>query len=165
MNTNDQNHKDSPVGRAGVSDINEIHPIELGRQLKKPTGEIGLVVAGNMNIANEQIYDFVLSQINIGDNFKILEIGCGNGKFISKFFSSNSNIHLTVIDYSDVMCSETKALNKEFINENKLVVQCEDAIDMSLSDEFFDMVVTINNETYFTLFWTRNFVSRYHSGG
>ena len=68
--------------RVGSLDINEIHPIELGRQLKKPTGEIGLIVAGNMNIANEQIYDFVLSQINISDNFKILEVGCGNGKFI-----------------------------------------------------------------------------------
>ena len=38
--------------------MNEINPIELGRQLKKPTGEIGLLVAENMNVANEQIYDF-----------------------------------------------------------------------------------------------------------
>ena len=124
--------------------MNEINPIELGRQLKKPTGETGLVVAGNMNIANEQIYDFVLSQISISDNSTVLEIGCGNGKFISKFFDSNSTIHLTVVDYSDVMCNEAKALNKEFINNNKLLVQCEDAIEMSSSDEFFDMVVTIN---------------------
>jgi ubiquinone/menaquinone biosynthesis C-methylase UbiE len=124
--------------------MNEINPIELGKQLKKPTGEIGLIVAENMNIANEQIYDFVLSQINMSDHSKILEIGCGNGKFISKYFNSNPNIHLTVVDYSDVMCSETKALNNGLIADNKLVVQCEDAVEMSFPNDFFDMVVTIN---------------------
>jgi SAM-dependent methyltransferase len=124
--------------------MNEINPIELGRQLKKPTGEIGIIVAENMNRANEQIYDFVLSNLNICDNSKILEIGCGNGKFISKFFDFNSNIHLTVIDYSDIMCTEIKALNKGFINDNKLIVKCEDLSEMSLSDEFFDIVLTIN---------------------
>jgi SAM-dependent methyltransferase len=124
--------------------MNEINPIELGRQLKRPTGEIGLIVAENMNIANEQIYDFVMSQISISDHSNILEIGCGNGKFVPKFFNSNSNIHLTVIDYSDVMCGETKALNKGLIADNKLVVQCEDAVEMSFPDDFFDMVVTIN---------------------
>ena len=124
--------------------INDINPIELGRQLKKPTGETGLKVAENMNIANEQIYDFVLSQIDMNDNSKILEIGCGNGKFIPKFFISNPNIHLTVIDYSDVMCNKAKILNKGLINDNKLDVQCEDAVEMSFSDDYFDMVVTIN---------------------
>ena len=124
--------------------INEINPTELGRQLKKPTGKTGLMVAGNMNIANEQIYDFVLSQINMNDHSKILEIGCGNGKFIPKFFSLNSNIQLTALDYSDVMCSEAKTLNKAFIDTNQLVVQCEDTVEMSFPDDFFDMVVTIN---------------------
>jgi len=124
--------------------INEINPIELGRQLKKPTGEIGLMVADYMNTVNEQLYDFVFSHLNISSNSKILEIGCGNGKFISKFFGTNSNIHLTAIDFSDVMCTETMAFNKGLITDNKLIVKCEDAIEMSLSDETFDIVVTIN---------------------
>jgi ubiquinone/menaquinone biosynthesis C-methylase UbiE len=97
-----------------------------------------------MNRVNEQIYDFVLSHLNIGDNSKILEIGCGNGKFISKFFDSNSTIHLTVIDYSDIMCTAIKALNKGLINDDKLTVKCEDVIEMSVSDETFDLVITIN---------------------
>ena len=124
--------------------MNEINPIELGRQLKKPTGEIGLLVAENMNVANEQIYDFVISHLTMRDNAKILEIGCGNGKFISKFFDANSNIQVTALDYSEVMCSEATTLNKGFIDDNKLIVKCEDAIDMSLPDASFDMVVTIN---------------------
>jgi len=124
--------------------MNEISPIELGRQLMKPMGETGLKVAENMNIGNNQIYDFVLLQFDIKGNSKILEIGCGNGKFISKYFDINSNIHLTAIDFSDVMCSETKVLNESLINDNKLLVKCEDSIDMSFPDESFDIVVSIN---------------------
>jgi ubiquinone/menaquinone biosynthesis C-methylase UbiE len=129
----------------------QINPIELGRQLKKPTGEIGIIVAENMNVANEQLYDFVLSQITFNDNAGILEIGCGNGKFVSKLFDANSDIHLTVVDYSDVMCNETMVVNKSYINDNKLVVRCEDAIAMSFPDESFDMVVTLNT----VYFWVQ----------
>ena len=124
--------------------MNEINPIELGRQLMKPTGETGLKVAENMNVGNNQIYDFVLSQFDMKDNATILEIGCGNGKFISKYFDLNSTIHLTTIDFSDVMCVETKVLNTNLINDNKLLVKCEDSIDMPFADESFDIVVSIN---------------------
>ena len=123
---------------------NETNPIELGRQLRKPTGETGLMIGNYMNTVNEQLYDFVLSHLTINNNSKILEIGCGNGKFISKFFDSNSNIHFTAIDFSDVMCAETKALNKELLDDSNLIIKCEDSIKMSVSDETFDLVVTIN---------------------
>lgn len=124
--------------------MSEINPIDLGRQLKKPTGEIGLKVGENMNSSNNQIYDFLLSTIDIKDNSKILEIGFGNGKFISKFFDINPKIHLTAIDFSDIMCSEAKNNNKEFIDDDKLVIKCEDSLDMSFPNDSFDKVVAIN---------------------
>ena len=124
--------------------MKEINPLELGRQLKKPTGEIGLKVGENMNSSNNQIYDFVLSSIDIKDNFNILEIGIGNGKFISKFFDIKPKIHLSAIDFSDIMCSESKNINKGLIEADKLVVKCEDSLDMSFPNDSFDIVVTIN---------------------
>ncbi len=124
--------------------MSEIKPEELGRQLMKPTGEIGLKVGENMNSSNNKIYDFILSSLCIKDNCKILEIGCGNGKFVSKFFNNNPTVHLTAIDYSETMCSETKKINKGFIDDNKLIVKCEDSRDMSFPNDSFDIVVSIN---------------------
>lgn len=124
--------------------MKEIDPIELGRQLMKPNGEFALQVAENMNSSNNSLYDFVLSQFTIANQSEILEIGIGNGKFISKYFNINPNIRFSAIDFSEVMCSEAKLTNKELIIDNKLVITCEDSISMSFEKESFDIIVTIN---------------------
>ena len=38
--------------------MNNLSPIELGRQLMKPTGDAGLEVANRMNATNNSIYNF-----------------------------------------------------------------------------------------------------------
>jgi ubiquinone/menaquinone biosynthesis C-methylase UbiE len=124
--------------------MRDISSIELGRQLMKPNGDFGLQVGENMNSSNNSIYDFVLSQLDIVSDSEILEIGFGNGKFISKYFKINPNIRFSAIDFSEIMCSEAKLINKDLINDNKLVIKCEDSLSMSFSKDSFDIVVTIN---------------------
>ena len=41
--------------------MSEISSQELGRQLMKPSGEVGLKVAEKMNSSNTNLYNFVLS--------------------------------------------------------------------------------------------------------
>jgi SAM-dependent methyltransferase len=124
--------------------MSEINPSELGRQLMKPTGETGLKVGENMNSSNNQIYDFVFTSMNVKDNCKILEIGFGNGKFVAKYFDINPAIHVSAVDFSEIMCSEAKKINKRFIDDNKLVVKCEDSLNLSFPNDTFDIAVTIN---------------------
>ncbi len=124
--------------------MSELSANELGRQLMKPTGEIGLVVAENMNATNNKIYDFVLSQMSIKDHDKVLEIGFGNGKLMSKFFEINPNITFFGIDFSETMCVEAMKLNKTLADENKLHISCEDSLSLSFADNVFDTIVTIN---------------------
>ncbi|MGL1886765.1 MAG: class I SAM-dependent methyltransferase [Reichenbachiella sp.] len=124
--------------------MSKLDPLDLGKQLKKPTGEIGLSVADNMNSTNLKIYDFILSKMEIGDGCEILEIGGGNGKLIPKFFKENENINISAIDFSEDMCSETQNNNKKLIDQGKLLVRCEDSSKMSFEDESFDKILTIN---------------------
>jgi SAM-dependent methyltransferase len=124
--------------------MSEISPIDLGRQLRKPSGELGLKVAETMNFANNAIYDFTLSKIKIRDNDRILEIGFGNGKLISKFFAINPDLQFFGIDFSETMCAEAAVLNKGLVEEKKLNVSCQDAVSMSFQDDFFDKVIAIN---------------------
>ena len=124
--------------------MSQISANELGQQLMKPTGEIGLVVAKNMNATNNKIYDFVLSQMSIKDNDKVLEIGFGNGKLILKFFEINPNITFFGIDFSETMCVEAMKLNKTLADENKLHISCQDSLSLSFADNVFDTIVTIN---------------------
>lgn len=124
--------------------MSKLNSLALGRQLKNPTGEIGLGVADNMNSTNFKIYDFILSQMEINDECKILEIGGGNGRLIPMFFKENTNIIFCAIDFSKDMCNETEKNNEKLIDNNKLNVRCEDSSKMSFEDESFDKVVAIN---------------------
>lgn len=124
--------------------MSEIDAKELGRQLMKPSGEAGLKVGENMNVSNKLIYDLVFSQVTLEDHSRILEIGIGNGKFIPRFFALNPNLQISAIDFSDIMCDEAIAANKELVDTNKLIVKCEDSQAMSFPDECFDLVISVN---------------------
>jgi ubiquinone/menaquinone biosynthesis C-methylase UbiE len=122
--------------------MSEITNTELGRQLMKPSGEIGLQVAENMNVTNAKLYAFVLSHMQIKDNDKILEIGFGNGKTIPQFFAINPTIKFYGVDFSEIMCAKAISLNKEF--EKSIHISCQNAMNMSFDNEFFDRIVTLN---------------------
>lgn len=124
--------------------MSEISPQDLGRQLMRPSGKLGLKVANNMNSANNEMYDFVLSEIELKNKERILEIGCGNGKLISKFFDVTPNLQFSAIDFSEIMCAEASIINKELIEEKKLTIDCQDSISMLFQDNFFDKVIAIN---------------------
>lgn len=124
--------------------IDELNPIELGRQLMKPSGEQGKLVGENMNIANSSIYSNAFKLIKFNDGERILEIGFGNGKFISNYFKINPNIIVFGVDFSDTMCKEAISLNQKYIDQNKLVLKCEDAACTSFDNESFNTIITIN---------------------
>lgn len=122
--------------------MSEITNIELGRQLMKPSGETGLQVAENMNVTNVKLYDFVLSHLEINNDDKILEIGFGNGKTIPQFFEINPNCEFYGVDFSEIMCKKAIALNQNF--KEKIHISCQNAMNMSFDNDFFDSIVTLN---------------------
>jgi SAM-dependent methyltransferase len=122
--------------------MNEITNIELGRQLMKPSGEMGLQVAENMNVTNAKLYDFVLSNLEINSDDKILEIGFGNGKTIPQFFEINPNCEFYGVDFSEIMCEKAIAINQNF--KEKIHISCQNAMKMSFGNDFFDSIVTLN---------------------
>lgn len=132
--------------------MSDISPTELGRQLMKPTGENGLKIAENMNVTNSKIYDFVLAQLKINDDDKLLEIGFGNGKKIPSLFLLNPNFQYYGIDFSELMCAEAFVFNSE--NKN-VTISCQDAMEMSFEANFFDCIVTIN-----TIYFWANIVKQ-----
>lgn len=122
--------------------MSEISNTELGRQLMKPSGEIGLKVAENMNITNNKLYDFVISNIKINNNDNLLEIGFGNGKTIHKFFDVNPYINYYGVDFSELMCNEAIENTKQY--SSKVTISCQNAIKMTFEDNYFDTIVTLN---------------------
>lgn len=124
--------------------MNIIDPLELGRQLRKPSGSLAKSVAENMNTANTAIYVFGCTMLDFKDGERILEIGFGNGMFFSKYFEKNKNIKLYGIDHSEEMCSEALKLNSTYVDKGSLTVVYGDASKTLFDNDFFDTIITIN---------------------
>jgi ubiquinone/menaquinone biosynthesis C-methylase UbiE len=124
--------------------MKELDPLELGRHLKKPTGEIGSMVAESMNMSNTYTYDMAIPMLDLGKTDKMLEIGFGNGNFFKKYFEINPNIKVFGVDYSETMCQEAALLNQDYVRYNQLDLRCENALNTSFDNDYFDLVITIN---------------------
>lgn len=123
----------------------QIDPEELARQLRKPTGAIGLQVGTMMNSFNRPIYEDVLKLLHLKNSDHLIELGFGNGHFLGEYFRLNSTITVTGIDYSASMCDEAAKFNKTWIEAGKLRILNENAASTSVPDESADFLIALNN--------------------
>ena len=124
--------------------MDEINSQEIGKQSSKPSGETGIKVGKMMNTSNDPMYSFAARYFDLKDNDRILEIGFGNGNFFSKYFENNPNIKAYGIDYSETMCNEAVYSNKEYIDNNQLILKCEDSLSTSFCNDYFDKIFCFN---------------------
>ena len=116
----------------------------LAKQLRRPEGEYAVKVAEQMNISNRQMNLEAIEAMNIKENDRLLEIGMGNGFFISDLFNKNTNIHYTGLDYSSEMIAKAKSFNIDQRYREKVSFVCADFENNRFSDNSFNQIFTIN---------------------
>lgn len=121
---------------------------KIAKQLRRPSGRLATYVGEQMNIGNQDLYNFTLKHIDIQNGERILEIGYGNGKFYSDIFEKSPNADISGIDYSQAMYKEAVANNKEFIQAGKLDLHYNSSDVIPYEDNIFDKVFC-NNVVYF----------------
>ena len=116
----------------------------MAKQLHRPSGSVGHKVGEMMNKANEFLYDFTSSKMELADNQTILEIGFGNGKFFDKLFSKANNLKITGLDFSETMLKEAQKNNSKSIADERLILQLGSSNNLPFADNSFDKVFCIN---------------------
>ncbi|MCG8372510.1 MAG: class I SAM-dependent methyltransferase [Balneolales bacterium] len=124
--------------------IDESFAKEIAAQLRKPEGELGLEVAKRMNESNKAMNLQTIELLNIQDNQLILEIGMGNGAFISNILNAASNIKYVGCDYSNDMVELASELNAKFV-ERGVVSFFNASVDkLPVSNHSVDTIFTVN---------------------
>jgi ubiquinone/menaquinone biosynthesis C-methylase UbiE len=118
-------------------------------QCRKPTGWFGGLVARGMNISHAKLTDWDLRKITVGDNFTILDIGCGGGGTISKLAAISKNGKVYGIDYSEESIKITQKKNKKLLQSGKVELQQCSVEKIPSPNNYFDLVTAI--ETHY--FW------------
>ena len=108
-------------------------------QCMKPHGEEGIQTIENMNENHRPISEFAFESINVGENDKILDIGCGGGVNIEKFLKLTAN-NVDGLDYSEVSLSQSVKRNKKAVEDGRCRVIKANVINMPIEDGKYDLV-------------------------
>lgn len=114
----------------------------------KPHGEEGIETIKNMNENHRDISEFAFECINVGNNDKIIDIGCGGGVNIEKFLKLTDN-NVDGLDYSEVSVAESIKRNQNSVYEKRCEVMQADVSDMPIENEIYDLATAF--ETIY--FW------------
>lgn len=117
-------------------------------QCMKPHGEEGIETIKNMNENHRDISEFAFECINVGNNDKIIDIGCGGGVNIEKFLKLTDN-NVDGLDYSEVSVAESIKRNQNSVYEKRCEVMQADVSDMPIENEIYDLATAF--ETIY--FW------------
>jgi ubiquinone/menaquinone biosynthesis C-methylase UbiE len=116
----------------------------IGRQLRKPEGDLGKVVAAKMSTGNQLINEWTIDALEPAPHDNILEIGMGNGVFVKKITSGDVSIKYTGIDYSPLMIEMSTMQNQALVKSNRAHFLLADASSLPFANHSFTKVCTVN---------------------
>jgi len=117
-------------------------------QARKPDKWFGTILARAMNRGHQSMTDWGLRHAAIGDQFKILDVGCGGGRAIQQLATSASGGMVYGIDYADGSIAVSRAHNAQLIKAGRVVIQKASVSHLPFPDDTFDLVTAIETQYY-----------------
>ncbi len=112
----------------------------LENQGAKPNGKIGRVIGQMMNQFHTSLYISYFNTKKRLNNARILDIGCGGGKFLNYLAKQNEGYLLWGLDHSQEMISLSEKLNKTEIENGKLTLLCSPVSKIDIKGNSLDLV-------------------------
>jgi ubiquinone/menaquinone biosynthesis C-methylase UbiE len=122
---------------------------KLMDQCRKPSGLLGRFILWDMNWHHSKLTDWGLSHASIAKTDKILDVGCGGGRTISKLATIASAGKVYGIDYSDESIAAARRRNARWIDIGRVEIERGSVSHLPFANDTFDLVTAI--ETH--LFW------------
>jgi ubiquinone/menaquinone biosynthesis C-methylase UbiE len=116
----------------------------LAKQLRKPSGFFGKLVAKMMEFKNRGFYKVIIGKLSPRQGEHILEIGYGPGLGIYQIATSFPDCMISGIDFSELMYQKASKRNKKFIEKGTVHLQHGDALTMEPGKDKFDKIFCVN---------------------
>ena len=114
---------------------------QLSNNCARPENNcFGKIILAGVNIAHTKVSKWGFSQFNLTNEQKILDIGCGGGKNISRFLHALPEAKVYGIDYSSESVRKSTKLNARAIKEGRSEIIEGNVTAMPYADETFDVI-------------------------
>lgn len=112
----------------------------LENQGAKPTGLIGKLIGRLMNKFHTSFYTDYFNTIDIPDNYRILDIGCGGGKFLYYLSQRSDGFKLWGLDHSKEMIDLSSQLNSKNVEKGRLILINGSVSKIGIESNSIDLV-------------------------
>jgi len=119
-------------------------PEFIARQGRRPSGVLGHLVARIMARETRPENDHMLELLDLGARDRILEIGFGHGATLRRAAEIARQGRLSGIDFSDVMLTRARRLNRDLIWEGRLELSKGNSRQMPYGNDTFDKVFSMH---------------------
>ena len=119
-------------------------PNALAKQLRKPSGFFGNLVAKMMEFRNRGFYRVIIRKLSPQQGEHILEIGYGPGLGVYQIASSFPGCTVSGIDFSELMYQKASKRNKRFIDKGTVHLLYGDVLTLKPVTDKFDKIFCVN---------------------
>lgn len=117
-------------------------------QYRKPSRWIGQIHLASMNRSHAGLTDWGLSHVTIGDEFHILDVGCGGGRTLERLAAMTVAGQVHGIDNADGSVLASKRWNAEAIRQGRIHVALASVDAIPYPDRCFDLVTAIETQYF-----------------
>jgi len=118
------------------------------KHVRRPQGFIGRLFVKGMNRTHHKRTNWGLQHLKVGEDFTILDIGCGGGRTISKLASMVPKGKVYGVDISEDSVEVARNYNKKLVNEGKVDIRPSGVSKLPFNDDFFDLVTAVETHFY-----------------
>ena len=118
------------------------------RQLRKPSERAGRAVLQRMNVSHGPVTEWGLSHLRVGDDFTILDVGCGGGRTIDRLAAMAAHGKVFGVDYSAESVATSREVNARAVSEGRVQVEQATVSQLPFADATFDLVTAVETHYY-----------------
>lgn len=119
-------------------------PQDLALQLSCPSGDEASEVAKRMNEANRSLNQKCVNLLQISKLDSVLEIGPGNGAFVSDIINMARNVSYVGLDWSSEMVAEAVRLNEFSVKAGRVEFRQGSSEFIAFDEGTFDKVLAVH---------------------
>lgn len=117
----------------------------MASQLRKPSGwPMGWIMLGRLNHWNREMNRKSLTTMEIQGGERVLELGCGGGELLGLIADKISTGKVIGVDWSPLSIRYCNSKLRHFINQAKLDLICQNAVQIPLPANSIDCICTVN---------------------
>ncbi|OIU71758.1 class I SAM-dependent methyltransferase [Rossellomorea aquimaris] len=128
----------------------------IDSQYGRPTGLLGRFIGEKMIRQHQPETLWTIENLNLQENERVLEIGCGAGFALKQISSMNGGHHVTGLDLSKSLLHSAAMRNRKALKQKRIELVLGSVEELPLSEEQFSAVYSIHS-VYFWENLSRSF--------